>query len=554
MKSICLIFQIHQPYRLRTFRFFNIGEDHQYYDDFQNRHIIRKIAERSYIPATNMLLSLIREYGKAFKVSFSISGPALEQLSQHAPDVIRGLRELAATGCVEFLAEPWSHSLASLKSKEEFTRQVIKHRDYIANQFGQTPKTFANTELIYSDNIGKDVYEMGFTTLLTEGARHVLGWKSPNFVYCNSINPKLKVLLRNFRLSDDLSFRFSNKTWTEWPLTADKYVNWLNELNSDEEVVNIVMNYETIGEQHAAETGIFDFFRHLPEAVFARSDFGFSTPSEAVKKYQTVAVLPVPHPISSADEEKDLTAWLGNELQDEAFGKVYEPESRVLASGDETLLRDWERLQTSDHFYYMCTKWFTDGSLHKYLNPYASPYEAFINYMNVLSDFMIRVDNSVSLPDHSEMLTEQLSSSYINPQSKSDTIIHKKPKTMAKTIATKAKPAAKKPAAKKPVAKKVAAKKPVAKTATPAKKATPVKKATPAKKAAPAKKATPAKKVVAKVAAKKPVAKKAPVAKAAPKKVVKSAVKTAVKAAPKKAAPAKKVAAKKPAVKKVVKK
>jgi alpha-amylase len=503
MKSICLSFQVHQPYRLRTFRFFNIGEDHQYYDDYQNRHIIRRIAERSYIPANRLLLSLIREYGKSFKVSFAISGPALEQLAQHAPEVIKGFRDLAATGCVEFLAETWAHSLASLKNKEEFTRQVTKHRDMITELFGQTPKTFVNTELIYSDHIGQDVYEMGFTSMITEGAKHILGWKSPNFVYCNTINPKLKILLRNFRLSDDITFRFSNQSWPEWPLTAEKYVNWLNELNPNEEVVNIVMNYDTLGEQHTADSGIFDFLRSLPPTVFKNSSFGFSTPSEAARKYQTVAAISVPHPISWADEEKDLTAWLGNELQDEAFGKIYSEIQRVLESGNKELIRDWERLQTSDHFYYMCTKWFSDGDVHKYFNPYPSPYEAFINYMNVLSDFLIRLDESSIDRTIAETETSTLTPSYIQPQIKSKTITIKKPKTMAKTTkpAAKAKPAAKKPAAKKAPAKKVAAKKVV--------KAAPKKKVV-AKKAAPKKKAAPAKKAVA---AKKPAVKKA-----APKK------------------------------------
>lgn len=498
MKSICLCFQVHQPYRLRTFRFFNIGEDHQYYDDYQNRHIIRRIAERSYIPANNLLMAMIREYGKSFKVSFAISGPALEQLSQHAPEVIRGFKELAATGCVEFLAETWSHSLASLKSKDEFVRQVNKHRDAIREYFGQTPKTFVNTELIYSDFIGQDVHEMGFSTLITEGAKHILGWKSPNFVYCNNINPKLKVLLRNFRLSDDVSFRFSDKSWSEWPLTAEKYVHWLNEFKPDEEVVNMVLNYDTIGSQHTADSGIFDFVRHLPEAVFKNSKFGFSTPAEASKKFQTVASISVPHPISWADEEKDLTAWIGNELQDEAFSKIYAAGPAVLASGNEELIRDWERLQNSDHFYYMCTKWFSDGDVHRYFNPYPSPYEAFINYMNVVSDFLIRLDQATHGMEISQNEKAETTPPYISPKIKLSLKTIKKTKTMAKTT----KPAAKKPAAKKPAVKKAAAKKPAVKKAVAKNPA--AKKAAPKKKVV-AKKAAPKKKVVAK----KPAVKKA---------------------------------------------
>lgn len=392
MRAICLTFHVHQPYRLRTYRFFNIGGDHQYYDDYQNRHIIKRIAEKSYIPANKMLLDLIREFGPAFKVSFSISGSAIEQFQQYTPEVLEGFKELARTGCVEFIGETWSHSLASLKNKEEFVKQVHKHADTIESLFGQKPQTFNNTEMIYSDQIGNDIAELGFTAMITEGAKHIMGWKSPNYVYCNAINPKLKVLLRNFRMSDDLIFRFSNRAWSEWPLTAEKFVSWLNLINPREEVVNIGMNYDTLGEQQPVESGIFEFFKSLPGAVLTMSPFKFSTPSEVSMRMQTVSAISVNYPLSWADEEKDLTAWLGNELQNEAFEKVYSLASRVKECHGSELYRDWERLQTSDHFYYMSTKWFSDGDVHKYFNPYPSPYEAFINYMNVLSDFMIRLD------------------------------------------------------------------------------------------------------------------------------------------------------------------
>lgn len=392
MKFINLCFQVHQPYRLRTYRFFNIGQDHQYYDDYQNRHIIRRVAERSYLPANKMMLDLIREFGTAFKVTFSISGPALEQLLQYAPEVIHGFQELAATGCVEFTGETYSHSLASLGSKEEFMRQVKKHRDRINDLFNQSPTTFRNTELIFDDNIGLSVAEMGFNTLLTEGAKHVLGWKSPNFLYYSAVKPKLKLLLRNFRLSDDIIFRFSNREWSEWPVTTEKFVEWMNAVPENEEVINLFLNYETIGEQQWKETGIFDFFYNLPKTVLSHSPYQFSTPVEVSEQLQPVAPISVLYPISWADEEKDLTAWLGNELQDEAFRKLYEIEKQVNNCNKPDVLRDWERLQTSDHFYYMCTKWFSDGEVHKYFNPYPSPYEAFINYMNVLSDFSIRIE------------------------------------------------------------------------------------------------------------------------------------------------------------------
>ena len=393
MRSICLYFQVHQPYRLRTYRFFNIGQDHHYYDDYQNRHIIRRVAEKCYLPANSMMLDLIREYGSAFKISYSISGTALDQLQQYAPEVIGSFRQLADTGQVEFIAETYAHSLSSLTNPEEFIRQVELHANKVEELFGKRPTTFRNTELIYSDTIGEMVAGMGFHTMLTEGAKHVLGWKSPNYMYCNNINPKLKVLLRNFRLSDDLTFRFSNQDWSEWPLTTDKFLKWLNTMEKKEEVVNLFIDYVTIGEHQWKETGIFDFFRHLPSTVFTKSNFSFNTPEELYHTLQPVSAISVPHPISWADEERDLTAWLGNELQDEAFGKLYSYQHLIKACNDPDIQRDWLYLQTSNHFYYMCTKWFSAGEVHRYFNPYGSPYEAFINYMNVLSDFMIRVDD-----------------------------------------------------------------------------------------------------------------------------------------------------------------
>jgi len=403
MRSICLYFQVHQPFRLRTYRFFNIGDDHHYYDDYQNRQIIRRVAEKCYLPANKMMLDLIREYGTAFKVSFSVSGTALEQIQQYAPEVIQGFRQLAKTGCVEFLAETYSHSLASLGNREEFVRQVKRHSDTIEILFGQKPQTFHNSELIYSDGIGEMVTEMGFTSLMTEGAKHILGWKSPNYMYCSARNPKLKLLLRNFRLSDDIAFRFSTQGWPEWPLTAEKFTGWLNGIEPREEVVNVFIDYETIGERQWKETGIFEFFKALPKVILSKSNFRFSTPSELTNILQPVAQLHVAHPISWADEERDLTSWLGNELQDEAFSKLYALTERIQTLDDPAIERDWQYLQTSDHFYYMCTKWFSDGTVHKYFNPYPSPYEAFINYMNVLSDFTIRVDEAIARKSSSDL-------------------------------------------------------------------------------------------------------------------------------------------------------
>ncbi len=393
-KTLCLYFQVHQPIRLRKYHFFDIGKNRDYYDDFANRTITRKVAERCYLPANRMMLDLIKKYGKNFKVSFSITGLAIEQFQMYAPEVIDSFKELAATGSVEFLAETYSHSLACLMDEKEFRQQVKRHTALMKSLFGVKPVTFRNTELIYSDEIGEMVAGMGYTTMLTEGARHILGWKSPNYVYTNSVNPKLKLLLKNFRLSDDIAFRFSDRDWDQWPLTADKFAGWLN--NADGEIVNLFMDYETLGEHQGADTGIFDFFSSLPEQVFKFSDFEFLTPCEAAVKHQPIAPLHVPYPISWADEERDLTAWLGNELQNEAFEELYKTGNKVYNLKDEALMRDFDRLQASDHFYYMCTKLFSDGAIHQYFTPYDTPYEAFINYMNVLSDFILRVEHAVT--------------------------------------------------------------------------------------------------------------------------------------------------------------
>lgn len=392
MRTVCFYFQVHQPFRIKPYRFFDIGEDHYYWDDYLNRNVIRKVAQKCYLPMNDLLLELIHKYNGKFKVAFSLSGTFLDQMEAYAPDVLESFQKLVATGHVELLNETYSHSLAALKSKEEFFSLVKKHQEKIKQLFnGYTPKVFRNTELIYSDQIGAMVAELGFEAILTEGAKHVLGWKSPNYVYNNSINPELKVLLKNFLLSDDIAFRFSNKTWADYPLTTDKFVSWLNAIPKEEQVVNLFMDYETFGEHQWAETGIFEFVRHLPEAIFKGSNFGFSTPSQVAKEAKVVGSIHVPTPISWADEERDLTAWLGNDMQDEAFDRLYEIQKMVKEIEDPEIKRDWEYLQTSDHFYYMCTKFFSDGSVHEYFSPYDTPYDAFINYMNVLSDFILRV-------------------------------------------------------------------------------------------------------------------------------------------------------------------
>lgn len=390
--SICIYFQVHQPDRLRQYRFFDIGNDSHYYDDFANRTILKRVAERCYLPMNRLLLDVIAATGKKFKVAFSISGSVIEQFEAYAPEVLDSFKELADTGCVEFIAETYSHTLASLFSISEFEKQVKLHSALITKHFGKKPKTFRNTELIYSDEIGAAVCRMGYSCMLTEGAKHILGWKSPNYVYANAVNPKLKLLLRNFSLSDDIAFRFSDRSWNGWPVDAGKYVSWLMDSLKDGEVVNLFMDYETFGEHQPASTGIFEFMRALPETVLSRTGFEFCTPSQVARKHKPVAPLNVPFPISWADEERDTTAWLGNELQNEASSKLYSLVDKVIAAEDPELEKDFLKLQESDHFYYMCTKFFSDGEVHNYFNPYDTPYEAFINYMNVLSDFMLRVD------------------------------------------------------------------------------------------------------------------------------------------------------------------
>lgn len=392
MRTICFYFQVHQPFRFRRYRFFDIGNEHYYYDDYSNESILQKVAQKSYLPANALMLELIQKHKGRFKIAYSISGIAMEQFRLYAPEVLESFKKLAQTGQVEFLSETFAHSLSSLKGREEFERQVKSHTALIKEHFGQEPKVFRNTELIYSDQIGAMVADMGFKAMLTEGAKHILGWKSPNYLYCNAINPKLKLLLKNFKLSDDIAFRFSNKGWPEYPLTAEKYVDWLNQIPENEEVVNLFMDYETFGEHQWKDTGIFEFMKALPATILKNSPFTFSTPSEVAAKLQVVSAVNVPHAISWADEERDLTAWLGNELQHEAFDKLYSLGQKVYESNDEALMQDFAYLQVSDHFYYMSTKFFSDGEVHSYFNPYRSPYDAFINYMNVLSDFEIRVN------------------------------------------------------------------------------------------------------------------------------------------------------------------
>ena len=484
-KAICFYFQVHQPFRLKRYRFFDLGHDHYYYDDFSNESIMRKVAEKCYIPANNVILDLIHKHKGKFKVTFSLSGLAINQFRLYAPEVLDSFRKLAETGMVEFLAETNSHSLVSLKSRSEFERQVTKHKEMLKEFLGVEATSFRNTELIYSDLIGSWVADMGFKSILTEGAKHVLGWKSPNYLYCNSINPRLKVLLRNFVLSDDIAFRFSNRDWNAWPLTADKYASWINKLAPKSELLNIFLDYETFGEHNWKETGIFDFLYHMPGAVLKKTPFRFMTPTEIADILQPVSSISIPSPISWADEERDITAWLGNELQVAALDKLYSLAGKVNKCEDGQIKKDWEYLQSSDHFYYMATKFFSDGAVHAYFNPYETPYDAFMNYMNVLSDFEIRLRKY--FPDTAEQIQIfKLGSQIIEKDiiiekqaSEIEKLTKKEPKKKAKILVKKQT----KVFAKVPV-KKSAGRPLKAKTKT-AKKATPLK---PAKKAKSSKK------------------------------------------------------------------
>ncbi|NLU91468.1 glycoside hydrolase family 57 protein [Chitinophaga sp. Ak27] len=392
MKYICLYFQVHQPFRLRPFSFAEIGGGGSYFNEEMNDTILQQIAQQCYLPANKLLLDLIERYGGRFHVSFSISGTALDQFERYAPEVIDSFRKLADTGCVEFLGETYGHSLAALGSEIEFMAQIKAHADKIAQLFGQRPVTFRNTELIYTDAIGDMVHRMGFTTMLTEGAAHVLHWKSPNYIYRAASSPELKLLLKNYRLSDDIAFRFADRNWEHWPLAAGKFAGWLHAMPSQETIVNLFMDYETFGEHHTKETGIFQFLEAFPGEVFSKPGYRFVTPHEATTFLPPIAALSMPQPVSWADEARDLSAWLGNDLQQDAFSVLYSLEQKMQSCRNEQLRRSWLYLQTSDHFYYMCTKSLSDGAVHSYFSPYDTPFDAFMNYMNVLTDFSLQLD------------------------------------------------------------------------------------------------------------------------------------------------------------------
>ncbi len=387
MTAICFYFQVHQPKRLKKYTFFDIGKNHFYEDEEQNRLIFEKVANKCYLPMTDLLLKLIKRYPGLFKCAFSLSGVFLEQCRRFSPKTLDNFVRLVDTGQIEILSETYYHSLSSLFSEEEFKKQVHEHRDLVRNEFGISPTAFRNTELIYSNQIAKMVEQMGYKVILAEGAEKVLGWRSPNYLYSSKNCSKLKLLLRNYPLTDDIAFRFSERSWSEYPIKAEKYAHWLHSLRQSADIINLFMDFETFGEHQWVDSGIFDFMEKLPEYIFLHPDYRFVTPSEAAEELVNKGELDVPYPLSWADAERDLTAWRGNNLQEDALKAIYDLQLAVYQTKDSDLLHAWRSLLTSDHFYYLCTKYAADGDVHKYFSPYNNPYDAYINYMNVVADF-----------------------------------------------------------------------------------------------------------------------------------------------------------------------
>lgn len=420
MKNICFYFQLHIPYILRRYRFFEIGKDHYYYDDFNTENNVRYYADYSFLNANRIILDLIRQTNGAFKCAFSIDGSTLEQLEQYAPEVIDSFSELAATGSVEFLAEPYANSLSSIFNDNEFEKQVRMHEKKIKDLFGQTPKVFHNSELIYSDEIGEKISKLGYKTILAEGAKHVLGWKSPNYVYKHSYLPKVKLLLRNFPMSNHIPFEFSNTAWDQYPLTADKFTQWIADAPQGEDLFNIWLGYESFGCTQRDYTGIFEFLKAIPQQAFQRG-IGFVTPSEAAKA-EPADALSVPYPMSWSGEAKDLSCWTGNHMQEEALNKLYSVAERVNLCSEKSLKHDWLAIQDTAYMRYMS---FTDA----WGSQYGSPYEGFINYMNILSDFLMRVDAEYPTSIENEELNALLQT--INQQDKTIAELEQKVKQLS---------------------------------------------------------------------------------------------------------------------------
>ncbi len=395
MPSICLYFQVHQPMRVKKYRVFDVGIDHEYFNDnsetnLNNSRILSKVSAKSYLPANDLLLKLLKKY-KDFRISFSFSGVLLEQLEQELPEVLRSFKKLVDTGQVEVLSETYYHSLSFFYSRTEFESQVKLHRDKIYKIFGVKPVVFRNTELAYSNELALWAEGANYKGILAEGWDSFLGWRSPNFLYQPVGTKNLKLLLKNYKLSDDIAFRFGEKSWKEWPLTASKFANWVTDMNGNAETVNLFMDYETFGEHQWAESGIFNFLEELPKEILKRPDNDFVTPSGAITRYEAKDIVDVPYVVTWADTERDLSAWVGNSIQSSAINFIYSLETDIQSLNDKKMTTDWRKLQTSDHFYYMCTKWFSDGDVHKYFNPYESPYDAFISYMNAATDLKLRI-------------------------------------------------------------------------------------------------------------------------------------------------------------------
>ena len=404
MVDVCFYFQVHQPYRLKKYSLFDIGKSQEYFDHEKNKEVFHKVTSKCYFPMNNLLLELLNKHPQ-FKVAFSLSGVFLEQCKEYNPELLESFRKLVRTGKVEILSETYYHSLAFLYSKKEFNEQVEEHKKLVQELFGVTPKVFRNTELIYNNELAKEVEKMGYEGILAEGADHILDWRSPNYVYHPKDTEKIKLLVKNYKLSDDVAFRFSNQAWSEWPLSTDRYVNWINNVNGNGNVVNLFMDYETFGEHQWEHTGIFEFMRTLPSKVLEHPDNNFVTPGEAVNRYKSVSDLDYPYDVSWADMERDVSAWRGNKMQESALSQIYMMQQEVLSTKNSALIHNWRKLQTSDLYYYMCTKYFNDGDVHKYFNPYDSPYEAFINFMNIVNDLTTRLketkhlNNSIGLKD-----------------------------------------------------------------------------------------------------------------------------------------------------------
>lgn len=394
MKSVCFYFQVHQPYRVKKYRVFDIGNDPEYFNDrgesdLNNRRIAEKVAAKSYVPATRILLDLLRRHPE-MRVSFSFSGVALEQLERYVPEAIELFKRVVETGRAEVLGETYYHSLAFFYSPGEFERQVTKHRDIVRRLFGVWPRVFRNTELSYRNDLAHWADREGYLGVVAEGWDPILGWRSPNYVYTPKGVQKTRLLLKNYRLSDDIAFRFSSKEWSEWPLTAEKFGEWVRASEGD--TINLFMDYETFGEHQWEDTGIFQFLDKLPETLYQNPDIAFKTPSEVILSYDSRDEVDIPQILTWADTDRDLSAWVGNPMQKAAIDAVYSIEDQVFFANDHKLLDDWRKLQTSDHFYYMCTKWAADGDVHAYFSPYESPYDAYISYMNALSDLKLRLE------------------------------------------------------------------------------------------------------------------------------------------------------------------